>query len=98
ASAGAEIVAGCSVDEVVPGFQVPEVKVPGFRVQTSLGVSAASSLIVATGGLSIPKLGATDLGYRIAREFGIAVVPPRPALVPLVFDNTDRARWADLTR
>jgi len=97
ASAAAEIVAGCSVDEVVPGFQVPEFKAPGFRVQTSHGVFDASSLIVATGGLSIPKLGATDLGYRIARDFGIAVVPPRPALVPLVFDSTDRARWADLT-
>jgi predicted Rossmann fold flavoprotein len=47
---------------------------------------------VATGGLSIPKIGATDLGYRIARQFGHRVVEPRPALVPLIFDP---AAWAD---
>jgi predicted Rossmann fold flavoprotein len=96
ASAGVEIVTGCRVDEVVPGFKVPGFKVPGFRVQTSHGVFEATSVIIATGGLSIPKLGATDLGYRIARDFGIAVVPPRPALVPLVFGDGDRARWTAL--
>ena len=52
--------------------------------------------IVACGGLSIPKIGATDLGYRIARQFGVDVIPPRPALVPLLFDDADRARWSDL--
>jgi predicted Rossmann fold flavoprotein len=87
ASAGVEVVTGCDVGGVSAGFSV----------ETSRGHFDAPRLVVATGGLSIPKLGATDLGYRIAREFGIAVVPPRPALVPLVFDSTDRARWADLT-
>ena len=86
ASAGVGVVTGCDVAGVSAGFSV----------ETSRGRFEAPRLIVATGGLSIPRLGATDLGYRIARAFGIAVVPPRPALVPLVFDGDDRARWTDL--
>ena len=64
-----------------------------FELDTDLGVFAARSVAVATGGLSIPKIGATDLGYRLARQFGHRIVEPRPALVPLVFDP---AGWADL--
>ena len=67
-----------------------------FVVQTSRGSFEAPSLVVATGGLSIPKIGATDLGYRIASQFGVAVVPTRPALVPLLFDENDRRRWGEL--
>ena len=48
--------------------------------------SRAAQLVVATGGLSIPKIGATDFGYRLARQFGHAIVETRPALVPLTFD------------
>ena len=51
----------------------------------------APALVVATGGLSIPKIGATDFGYRIAAQFGVDVIAPRPALVPLLFDDADRA-------
>ena len=51
--------------------------------------------MVATGGLSIPKMGATGLGYEIARQFGLKVVPPRPALVPLVLGG-DEAGWTEL--
>ncbi len=86
ASAGVEVLTGCDVGLVSAGFSV----------ETSRGRFDAPRVIVATGGLSIPKLGATDLGYRVARDFGIAVVQPRPALVPLVFDGDDRARWTDL--
>jgi predicted Rossmann fold flavoprotein len=56
----------------------------------------ASVLVVATGGLSIPKMGATGFGYDLARQFGLAICEPRPALVPLVFDAEDRGRYCDL--
>lgn len=56
-----------------------------YEVGTTQGVFRAPRLAVATGGLSIPKIGATDLAYRIARQFGLAVVQPRPGLVPLTF-------------
>jgi predicted Rossmann fold flavoprotein len=87
ASVGVEIVTACEVERVNPGF----------AIDTSCGRFDAPRLIVATGGLSIPKLGASDLGYRIARDFGIAVIAPRPALVPLVFDDEDHARWSGLS-
>jgi predicted Rossmann fold flavoprotein len=54
-------------------------------------------VIVATGGLSIPKMGATGFGYELARQFGHEVVEPRAALVPLVFAPEDCRRWSDLT-
>jgi predicted Rossmann fold flavoprotein len=57
-----------------------------FVVSTSAGVVAAKSLVIATGGLSIPKIGATPFGYDIAKQFGLNIVPPRAGLVPLTFD------------
>ncbi|MDB5852868.1 MAG: hypothetical protein JWR22_909 [Herminiimonas sp.] len=56
-----------------------------FRLDTSAGEIHAASVVIATGGLSIPKIGATDFAFRIAKQFGIGVVPLRPALVPLTF-------------
>ncbi len=56
-----------------------------FRVETTRGEFTAESLVIATGGLSFPKIGATDFGYRIARQFGLSIVETRPSLVPLVF-------------
>jgi predicted Rossmann fold flavoprotein len=56
----------------------------------------APVLIVATGGLSIPKLGATSFGYDLALQFGHEIVPTRPALVPLVFNRTDHRRYGEL--
>ncbi len=67
-----------------------------FTIETSLGKFSSTALVIASGGLSIPKLGATDFGYRTARQFGLKVVPPFPALVPLVFGGEDRKRWGDL--
>jgi predicted Rossmann fold flavoprotein len=58
-----------------------------FRVETDKGIFHSRNLVVATGGLSIPKIGATDFAYRLARQFGHGIIPPRPALVPLVFDE-----------
>lgn len=68
-----------------------------FRVQTSIGDVVCEAVIVATGGLSIPKMGATGFGYELARQFGHEVIEPRPALVPLVFSAEERDRWCDLT-
>jgi len=62
-----------------------------FTVQTTRGAAAAPSLVVATGGLSIPKLGATSFAYDLAKRFGLAIIPPRPALVPLTFSSADLA-------
>lgn len=58
----------------------------GFRIATDSGTISAANVVVATGGLSIPKIGATDLGYRIARQFGLKIIETRPGLVPLTFD------------
>jgi predicted Rossmann fold flavoprotein len=66
-----------------------------FRVRSSAGAFRAEALVVACGGLSIPSLGATGLGYELARQFGLAVVEPRPALVPLLLDG-DEAAWTEL--
>jgi predicted Rossmann fold flavoprotein len=68
-----------------------------FRVETSGGPIAAASLVVATGGLSIPKMGATSLGYELAAQFGHPIVPTRPGLVPLVFNAQDQSDWCDLS-
>ena len=68
-----------------------------FVLQTSVGEVRCEALIVATGGLSIPKMGATGFGYELARQFGHAVVEPRAALVPLLLAPEDCARWCDLT-
>ncbi len=69
----------------------------GFLVHTPTANYRAHALIVATGGLSIPKMGATDLAYRIAAQFGLAIEPCRPALVPLTWQPEDSARYTDLT-
>lgn len=69
----------------------------GFEVDTDRGTVRTPQLVVATGGLSIPKIGATDLGYRLARRFGHAVVDTRPALVPLTFDPAGWAPFAALS-
>jgi predicted Rossmann fold flavoprotein len=72
---------------------------PGARyaLDTSAGEVLARSVVVATGGLSIPKIGATDFGFRLARQFGLRVVPTRPALVPLTFDAQAWAPYAGLS-
>ena len=67
-----------------------------FVVRTDSAEYRAAALVVATGGLSIPKLGATGFGYDLARQFGLNIVPPRPALVPLLFHANDRKRYSDL--
>ena len=77
------------------GIQVEQQAAGGFRVECSAGEFAAESVVVATGGLSIPKLGATGLAYELAAQFGLKVVTPRPALVPLVLGG-DEAAWTEI--
>jgi predicted Rossmann fold flavoprotein len=68
----------------------------GFEIRTDDAVFSCGALVVATGGLSIPKMGATPLGYQLAAQFGINIQPCRPALVPLLFSNDDLADYSDL--
>ncbi len=69
----------------------------GYRIATSEGIFQASSLVVATGGKSIPKMGATGLAYRIAEQFGLPLVETRPGLVPLTLDPQLLQRLAPLS-
>ena len=93
---GVRWLTGCAVEAVEAVGDGAGGGVARFRVQTAAGTFLARSLVVATGGLSIPKIGATDLGYRIARQFGHRIVETRPALVPLVFDAGPWSAWAGL--
>ena len=68
----------------------------GFQLETSSGTIRARSLVIATGGLSIPAIGATDFGFKLARQFGLKIVEPRPALVPLTFDAASWTPFAPL--
>lgn len=68
----------------------------GYVLQTARGPVRGKAVVVATGGLSIPKIGATDFGHRLAQQFGLRVVAPRPALVPLTFDGDAWAPFAQL--
>ncbi|MDO2949556.1 NAD(P)/FAD-dependent oxidoreductase [Aeromonas simiae] len=68
----------------------------GFRLETSQGEVRCASLVVATGGLSMPKLGATPFGYRLAEQFGLAVLPTRAGLVPFTLHQADKEAFADL--
>lgn len=74
-----EIRTGCGVESVE--------RKEGFYIKTDQGLFQTDKLVVACGGLSFAKVGATDLGYRIAQQFGLKVVETRPSLVPLVFDG-----------
>ncbi len=67
-----------------------------FVIETSRGPVKAACLVIATGGLTVPKIGATPFAYRIAEQFRLAIVPPKPALVPLAFDTDFLARYGDL--
>jgi len=89
ADAGVKIFSSTQIEEVVSN--------DSFSLRTSRGEFRAPVLVIATGGLSIPKMGATGFGYEIARQFGLRVVDPRPALVPFAFSAGDQARWSDLT-
>ena len=69
----------------------------GFVVVSDQGEFRCRSLVVATGGPSIPKMGSSGFGYKIAEQFGLKIVTPRPALVPLTFDTALLAKFGDLS-
>jgi len=82
---------------ILVSTQIQEVsRAAGFAVRTANAEFRAPALVVATGGLSIPKIGATSFGYDLARQFGIKIREPWPALVPLVLSAEDRSRYCDL--
>ena len=89
AAAGVELRLGCRIGAVT--------RADRFAVETNGGRCEAGALVVATGGLSIPKMGATGFAYELARQFGLAVVAPRPGLVPLTFGGTDLAMMQGLS-
>ena len=89
ARAGVTIRCGTKVGEIQ--------KADLFRVGTDGGDLSAEALVVATGGLSFAKLGASDLGYRIARQFGLRLTAIRPGLVPLAFSGADRETFGPLS-
>ena len=69
----------------------------GYEIDTDQGVVVARTVVIATGGLSIPAIGATDFGFRVAKQFGLRVIEPRPGLVPLTFDGAGWAPYAGLS-
>ena len=70
---------------------------PGFTILTNNTLYYSQSLVVASGGLSIPKIGASGFGYDVARKFGVNILKPRPGLVPLVFGDKNLHRWRTLS-
>ena len=112
AAAGVRILTACMVSQVArtpgAGFAVEISRIDqtfvgatppvdgGFGVETSGGTLQCAALVISTGGLSIPKMGATPFGYSIARQFGLRIVECRPALVPFTFGAADRERYAGL--
>jgi predicted Rossmann fold flavoprotein len=93
------LLAECALGNVVvllnAGNIAAEFSAGEFTVTCAHGVLRAPALVVATGGLSIPKIGATPLGYEMARQFGLRLVEPRPALVPLVLGGGEKS-WTNL--
>jgi predicted Rossmann fold flavoprotein len=86
--------AGVTIQVATPVHEVSHHE--GFHVTTGTGVFSGRSLVIATGGLSIPKMGATPFGYQVAQRFGLRLQPCRPALVPLTFVPEDLNRYAAL--
>ncbi|MHB1058939.1 MAG: BaiN/RdsA family NAD(P)/FAD-dependent oxidoreductase [Rhodanobacter sp.] len=89
AAAGVTVEASCGVQRV---RRTPE----GFAVTTSRGEVHAESLVIASGGLSIPSMGASGFGHELARQFGHAVLPTRAGLVPLTLSGKHQEHYADL--
>ena len=90
AAAGAKLETSCAVDRVRRTEE-------GFAVHTARGELHAQSLVIATGGLSIPSMGATGFGYELARQFGHQVLPTRAGLVPLTMSGKHQERYQDLS-
>lgn len=90
AAAGVQICTDCGVQNIERGTD-------GFHVQTARGVFHSASLVIATGGLSIPSMGASGFGYEVARRFGHELLPTRAGLVPLTLSGKHQERFAELS-
>ncbi|MBY0281393.1 MAG: NAD(P)/FAD-dependent oxidoreductase [Alphaproteobacteria bacterium] len=88
-SNGVEIKLNCQVNDIS--------KNDTFQLQTNNGTLTCDSLIIACGGLSIPQIGASDFGYRIAKKFGLKIIATRPALVPLIVAESERHLFTSLS-
>ncbi|RYF22561.1 MAG: NAD(P)/FAD-dependent oxidoreductase [Comamonadaceae bacterium] len=87
----------CSVKKIAfSAASAHESGAGSYQIDTDRGPVEARSLVIATGGLSIPKIGATDFGYRLAQQFDIPLIERRPGLVPLTFDGDGWAPYAQL--
>jgi predicted Rossmann fold flavoprotein len=93
AQAGVRVETGCSIERLGHGDSDDA----SFRLHTTHGNFSAPALVVASGGLSIPSMGATGFGYELARRFGHAVLPTRAGLVPLTLSGKHQERLADLS-
>lgn len=87
----------CAVKNLTfSGTPQREMATGSYQIESDRGVIEADAVVIATGGLSIPAIGASDWGHRVARQFGLRIVAPRPGLVPLTFDGADWVPYADL--
>src|SRR5205807_2543251 len=86
---GTEIIVNTTVTEIKKAEQ--------FTLRTSAGNFQCASLVIASGGLSIPKIGATNFGYLVAEQFGLYIISPKPGLVPLLWNDEDRKRYGELS-
>lgn len=90
AKGGVQLQQNCSIQHI-------EKIETGFILRTNQGEFSVCSLVIATGGLSIPQIGATPFGYKVAEQFAIPIIPPAPALVPLMFAPEDVALFGQLS-
>lgn len=88
--AGVQIRTDCGVQQIERGAD-------GFHVRTAQGQFHSASVVIATGGLSIPSMGASGFGYEVARNFGHELLPTRAGLVPLTLSGTHQERFAELS-
>lgn len=86
----------CGISRIMPLDMPASAAMPRYEIECDRGALRTHAVVIATGGLSIPKAGASDFGYRIARQFGLRLIEPRPALVPLTFDPSAWAPYAQL--
>jgi predicted Rossmann fold flavoprotein len=98
AAGGVERWQPCSVKNIRFLASSPhEICASSYEIESDRGAIHCGAVVIATGGLSIPKIGATDFGYRVAKQFDLPLIPPRPALVPLTFDEAAWAPFAQLS-
>ena len=88
-NSNSEIIVDCKVNKIKRNDT--------FEIETSKGSYSSESLVIASGGISIPKIGATDFGYRVAKQFGIKLTEVRPGLVPLTWKEDDRKIFGELS-